>query len=110
MSKPLRVSASRAPPGSKHCYTYISTQVEAAQETTYSMRVRGKIDADSYCLYLTAAFVPENESAKQWSIAGNTGDCTGSGPSVPEGAMEYSRCSSIAKGDGWHGALLGTSW
>lgn len=87
------------------------TSVEEAEETTSSMRERGEIDERTYCFYLTTVFVPQNEYALGWSMAGNTGDYTGEDPAVPEGALEYYRCGYITlEDDGWHGRLVGTGW
>lgn len=84
------------------------TSVEEAEETTSSMRERGEIDERTYCFYLTTVFVPQNEYALGWSMAGNTGDYTGEDPAVPEGALEYYRCGYITLEDdgctaGWLG-------
>ena len=101
----------QATEGSKFCYTFVSTSVEDAGETTTGMRERGEIGESTYCFYLTTVFVPQNEAAWAWSIAGNTTDYTGGDPGVPEGAMEYYRCGFITlEDDGWHGQLVGTGW
>lgn len=97
--------------GSMYCYTYVSCQVEAAENITTSYREQGKIDENTYAFYLTVVFVPENERALRWSMAGNTGKYTGNDPDVPEGAYKYYRCGYITLADdGWHGNLVGTGW
>lgn len=97
--------------GSEFCYTYVSCQAEAAQEATAHFRETGEIDPNTYAFYVVTAFVPENERARDWSMAGNTGAYTGTDPSVPQGAYEYSRCGYITLSeDGWHGILVGTGW
>lgn len=101
----------QAAPGSKFCYTYVSTQVEAAEDATQHVREQGETGEDTYCFYLTTVFVPENDDALNWSMAGNTGAYTGSDPSVPEGALEYLRCGYMTlEEDGWHGELVGTGF
>lgn len=101
----------QASAGSKLCYSFVLTSVEEAEEATSSMRERGEIDERTYCFYLTTVFVPQNEYALGWSMAGNTGDYTGEDPAVPEGALEYYRCGYITlEDDGWHGRLVGTGW
>ena len=97
--------------GSQFRYTFVQAHVREAEEMTASMRSRGEIGENTYCFYLTVVFVPENETALAYSIAGNTGDYTGSDDSVPEGAMEYYRCGMISlEDDGWHGTIVGTGW
>ena len=55
--------------------------------------------------------MPENERALNWSMAGNTGDYTGSDPDVPTGAYEYSRCGYAYRvPDGWRCEIVGTGW
>ena len=101
----------QAAPGSKYCYSYVSTQVEAAEDTTAAMREQGEIGENTYCFYLTTVFVPENEMAFNYSMAGNTGEHTGGDPNAPENAMEYYRCGYITlEADGWHAELVGTGW
>ena len=97
--------------GSTFCYTYVSCKTEAAEETTARFREMGEIDENTYAFFLTTVFVPENERARDWSMAGNTGEYTGTDPNVPEGAYEYYRCGYITlSDDGWHGNLVGTGF
>lgn len=97
--------------GSEFCYTYVSCKTEAAEEATASFREMGEIDENTYAFFLTTVFVPENERARDWSMAGNTREYTGTDPNVPEGAYEYGRCGYITlSDDGWHGNLVGTGW
>lgn len=99
--------------GSEYCYSYVSCQIEASdsEEATAHFRDLGEIDENTYAFYLRVTFVPENERALNYAMAGNTGEYTGSDPNVPEGAYEYSRCGYITlSDDGWHGNLVGTGW
>lgn len=101
----------QATSGSKFCYTYVAVQVREAQEETDFYREQGKIGENTYCFFLTTVFVPENDYALNWSMAGNTGEYTGTDPSVPEGALEYLRCGYITlEEDGWHGEVVGTGF
>ena len=101
----------RATPGSKFCYTFVQTQVEASEETTEHLREQGENGEDTYCFYMTTVFVPENEAAEHWSMAGNTGEYTGNDPAVPRGAMEHYRCGYITRTSaGWQGQIVGTGW
>ena len=98
-------------PGSRYRFSYIDCIIEPAEETTAAFRERGEIGENTYAFYLTTVFVPETELALNYSMAGNTGKYTGSDPSVPDGAYEYSRCGFITlEKDGWHGNLVGTGW
>lgn len=96
--------------GSQYHYTWSVTTIEPALEATEMLREQGEIDENLYCFYTTTKFVPENEDALNYSMAGNTAECTD--PDAPEGAWEYYRCCSIRLGeDGlWHGMLWGTGW
>lgn len=85
--------------------------MEAAEDATQHFREQGEIGENTYCFYLTTVFVPENDYALNWSMAGNTGAYTGSDPSVPKEAYEYSRCGYITlEEDGWHGEVVGTGF
>ncbi len=98
-------------PGSKYRYTYVACSVEEAADTTEHFRTQGEIGENTYCFYLTTVFVAENERALNHSMAGNTGNYTGSDPNVPKDALEYSLCGYITlKDDGWHGQIAGTGW
>ena len=97
--------------GSKYKYSFVQCEVESAWETTEAMRARGEIDGNTFAFYQTTVFVPENEDALNWSMAGNTGEYTGSDPEVPENAWEYTRCGYITlEDDGWRGEIVGTGW
>ena len=101
----------QASEGSKYRYTFVQTSVESAEETTAAFRERGELGENGWCFYLTTVFVPENEQALNYSMAGNTGNYTGNDPAVPTGAYEHYRCCIITlDADGWHGAVLGTGW
>ena len=85
--------------------------MEASEETTEHLREQGEIGEDTYCFYMTTVFVPENEAAEYWSMAGNTGEYTGSDPAVPQGALEHYRCGYITRTPaGWQGQIVGTGW
>ena len=101
----------QATPGSKYKYNFVRPAVEAAEEQTAHFRSIGSIDENTWCFFLYTAFVPENERALNWSMAGNTGDYTGSDPDVPSGAYEYSRCGYAHRvPDGWRCEIVGTGW
>lgn len=101
----------KASSGSKQCYTYVSCAVEPAEDATELYREQGEIGENTYAFWVTTVFVPENEAALQWSVAGNTGSYTGSDPDVPDGAMEYTSCGYITlEEDGWHGVIVGTGF
>ena len=58
---------------------------------------------------LELIFVPENERAERYKMAGNTMDYTGDDPEVPEGAYICTRMGYVVlEPDGWHGVITGT--
>ena len=97
--------------GSKYKYTFVRPTVRPAEDQTAHFRSIGSIDENTWCFFLSTAFVPENERALNWSMAGNTGDYTGSDPDVPTGAYEYARCGYAHRvPDGWRCEIVGTGW
>ena len=97
--------------GSKYKYTFVRPTVKSAEDQTSHFRSIGNIDENTWCFFLSTAFVPENGRALNWSMAGNTGDYTGSDPDVPTGAYEYSRCGYAYRvPDGWRCEIVGTGW
>ncbi|MBQ9720133.1 MAG: M56 family metallopeptidase, partial [Oscillospiraceae bacterium] len=97
--------------GSKYKYTFVDPTAAAAEEQTAHFRSIGNIDENTWCFFLSTAFVPENERALNWSMAGNTGDYTGSDPDVPNGAYEYARCGYAHRvSGGWRCEIAGTGW
>ena len=101
----------QATPGSKYKYTFVRPVAEAAEDQTAHFRSIGHIDEDTWCFYLSTAFVPENERTLNWSMAGNTGDYAGSDPDVPAGAYEYYRCGYAHRvPEGWRCEIVGTGW
>ena len=97
--------------GSQFKYTFVKCDVTEAEEETEHFRRLGRLSDDAWAFYLTVAFVPENERALMQSMAGNTGEYTGSDPDVPRGAFSYGRCGYVTSAsDGWHAELVGTGW
>ncbi len=97
--------------GSSYAYTYVRCTVEPAEAATESARAGGEIGENTWAFYLTVVFVPENETALQYAMAGNTGAYTGSDPEVPADAWEYTRCGYVTRTDaGWYAELVGTGW
>ena len=97
--------------GSKYRYTFVQTRVEPLEEETAWLREEGEIGENADCFRLITVFVPENERAREWSMAGNTGDYTGEDPAVPEDALESRLVGYIAReSNGWHGTSVGTGW
>lgn len=100
-----------APSGTKYCYSFATCQVEAAENETAFRRQQGSIDENTHAFALTMIFVPENERAMVYSMAGNTSEYTGNDPNVPAGAYQYTLCGYITlTSDGWQGWITGTSW
>ena len=56
-------------------------------------------------------FTRQTDGAYAYSMAGNTGEYSGSDPDVPEGALEYSRCGYVTRTEnGWLVEIAGTGW
>lgn len=105
------INAEQVSPGSAFRYAYMAFTIESAVDATKLLRERGDIDENTEAFWLTVVFVPENERALSYSMAGNTGAYTGSDPDVPEGAYEYTRCGYVTRAaDGYHVEIVGTGW
>ena len=100
----------KATSGSSFRYTWVKALTTPAEDTTKAMRKQGEIDDNTYCFAVEVQFTPESETALQYAMAGNTGECTD--PSAPKGAYAFWRCCTIQqKDDGrWYGLVLGTGW
>ena len=100
--------------GSKYCYTYIKSEVtadEVAQQETERLREQGRIEETEYCFAVETVFVPENDTALMWGMAGNTTAYDGDDPKVPQDALQYWRCGIIAREEtGWVVTHIGTAW
>lgn len=105
------INVEQVSPGSAFRYAYMAFITESAVDATKLLRERGDIDENTEAFWLTVIFVPENERALNYSMAGNTGAYTGSDPDVPEGAYEYTRCGYVTRAeDGYHVKIVGTGW
>ena len=101
----LKVSA-----GSEFRFTFVKCTVKPAEETEH-FRKEGMIGENTWAIYANTIFVPENERARQNSMAGNTEDYSGNDADVPAGALEYSRVGCVTlSADGWHVGIGGTGW
>ena len=103
--------------GSPEKFTWVKNVITPKDDTTELLRRQGEIDENTYCFGLTVIFVPENELALVYNMAGNTdayGDPNNGYPKfedieVPDGAYIYSRqCRITREADGWHGSIRGT--
>ena len=87
--------------GSTFACTYVQTVVDTegwADVVTYPDYTRGY---DCFCFGYDRIFVPENERAEWYQMAGNTGDYDGRYGEAPEGAYECSRVGYLYLKDGW---------
>lgn len=100
----------KATGGSSFRYTWVKALITPAEDTTKAKREQGEIGDNTYCFSVEVQFTPESETALQYAMAGNTGECTD--PSAPKGAYAFWRCCTIQqKNDGrWYGLVLGTGW
>ena len=95
--------------GSKYGCTFVETSVEDAPEETQYLRETGELGESGYCFRFTTVFVPENDRAQEWMMAGNTRPYDGGSPEVPDGALAYDQYGTITLEDGaWRGEILGT--
>ena len=95
-------------------YSYVKSTVsvnQIAKDMTKQRREQGTLGDHEYCFAVETVFVPENDAALAWNMAGNTDLYQGNDPKVPEGAFQKSNCCVIAKLDGeWKMTYIGTSW
>ena len=106
--------------GSGFRYNYVKCVVAPAEEETARFRQSGQIGENQWAFTLTEYFVPENEAAYQYGMAGNTMDYAeyveeyapeAYDPDVPEGACICWRVGYVTKAaDGYHTELVGTGW
>ena len=100
--------------GSVYKYSYVKSTVtvnQIAKDMTKQRREQGTLGDHEYCFAVETVFVPENDAALAWNMAGNTDLYQGNDPKVPEGAFQKSNCCVIAKLDGeWKMTYIGTSW
>lgn len=97
--------------GSKFACTYVRVTAEVDNwadmpETAYPDWTEGR---ERFFFSYTRVFVPENEDALRWQMAGNTGNYTGEPGTAPEGAYENDQvgCLYLAE-DGWRCDGTGT--
>lgn len=110
----------QATEGSAFRFSFVKAIVRDASRQTEFFRAQGEIGENTWCFGETVIFVPENERALNYNMAGNTmgyaeyiGDCAPDeyDPSVPAGACIRGMCGYITKAsDGWHGKIVGTGW
>ena len=100
--------------GSVYKYSYVKSTVsvnQIAKDMTKQRREQGTLGDHEYCFAVETVFVPENDAALAWNMAGNTDLYQGNDPKVPEDAFQKSNCCVIAKLDGeWKMTYIGTSW
>ena len=102
----LRVSE-----GSMFRDSYAKAVVEGYEPWNERFDESGYVDGQQWRFLLYLIFVPENETALRYQMAGNTHEYTGGDPAVPAGAYECTRCGyAVRESDGWHVTLTGTSW
>lgn len=107
-------------PGSAYGYTWVRCTVKEEKEQTEHFRSIGRIDENTWAITMTEIFVPENEMARNYSMAGNTEDYVeyirdyapeAYDPSVPVDAYIRWQCGYVKKdAEGYHTQLVGTGW
>lgn len=97
--------------GSEFGFSFVKCDVTPAEEETAHFRKEGLIDENTWAVYATTIFVPENESAYNQAMAGNTEEYSGNDADVPAGAFIYGRVGYVTlTADGWNVSIDGTGW
>lgn len=97
--------------GSRFGFSFVKCDVTPAEKETAHFRKDGFIDENTWAVYATTIFVPENESAYNESMAGNTEEYSGNDAEVPPGAFIYGRVGYVTlTADGWNVSIDGTGW
>ena len=97
--------------GSRFGFSFVKCDVTPAEEETAHFRKNGLIGENTWAVYATTIFVPENESAYDESMAGNTEQYSGNDAEVPPGALIYGRVGYVTlTADGWNVSIDGTGW
>lgn len=97
--------------GSRYKYTFVTCKVSANEKQTELSRNKLYIDENTYCFSVENIFVPENDKAQLWGMAGSGTEYSGSDPGIPGGAYKNMSCGYAEKTDnGWKISIVGTSW
>jgi beta-lactamase regulating signal transducer with metallopeptidase domain len=98
----------RATPGSKFACIYLTATAFTDEEAMDSWYPESLLEKERFYFSYSTIFVPENELAKSWLIAGNTIDYEGD--DAPDGAMEYFRMGPMyLTEEGWRCDGTGTA-
>ena len=101
----------RVTPGSKYACTYVRNVVEIWEDADApdSWYADYMLKTEHFCFSYRQIFVPENETALSWMMAGNTGDYDGQYGDAPEGALiRYQMGPMYLAEDGWRCDGTGT--
>lgn len=97
--------------GSAFRYSFVQCHVAPAEKETKTFRELGSINENTWAFYANTIFVPENESAQNLSMAGNTVEYSGIDAGIPDAALMYSRVGYITHiEDVWKVNIGGTGW
>lgn len=99
-------------PGGQHTCAYVKTvdvKAEAVADTPERWFPEDILPYEHFRFSFSTIFVPENDAARSYLMAGNTGAYEGSDPGVPEGAFQYWLIGTMYLKDGsWYCAGVGT--
>ena len=99
----------RVTPGSKYALTYVRSVVELDEEAMDSWYAPFMLETEHFYFHYYRVFVPENEYALNWNMAGNTGEYDGSYGEAPDGAfMNRQMGPMYLTDDGWRCDGTGT--
>lgn len=95
-------------PGGVYACTYVRSRAEVVEEMPEDWFPEEILDYEHFAFAYTTVFVPENDRALMWMMAGNTVEYEGT--DAPAGAFEYSRRGAMYLGDDgqWHCSGIGT--
>jgi len=77
----------RATPGSKYACTYVKITASINKDAVDSWYSMEALKTEHFYFNYSTVFIPENDRAKNWLMAGNTVEYTGS--DAPAGALKY---------------------
>lgn len=96
-------------PGSKYALTYVRNVVSLEENAMDSWYQPFMLETEHFYFSYDRIFVPENEFALNWNMAGNTGEYGGEHGQAPEGAMVNSQMGPMyLSADGWRCDGTGT--
>lgn len=96
-----------ASPGGAYACTYVRSETELVEDMPEEWFPEEILDYEHFAFAYDTVFIPENDRALMWMMAGNTAEYEGT--DAPAGAFEYSRRGAMyLSPEGWRCAGVGT--